>query len=33
VRVVPEYFLSGFGSTTQNSLGFTLGVSYRFGQQ
>jgi hypothetical protein len=33
VRVVPEYFLTGFGSTTQNSIGFTLGVAYRFGQQ
>jgi hypothetical protein len=33
LRVVPEYFLTGFGSTTQNSLGFTLGIGYRFGKQ
>jgi hypothetical protein len=33
VRVAPEYHLSGFGSTTQNSLGFTLGFVYRFGKQ
>jgi hypothetical protein len=33
VRVVPEYVLTGFGSTTQNSLGFTLGIGYRFGGQ
>lgn len=33
VRVVPEYFLSGFGSTAQNSLGFTIGFGYRFGKQ
>ncbi|MGA3372049.1 MAG: hypothetical protein ABSC48_09840 [Terracidiphilus sp.] len=32
-RVAPEYFLSGFGSTTQNSLGFTVGLVYRFGKQ
>ncbi len=33
VRVVPEYFLTGFGSTAQNSLGFTIGIAYRFGSQ
>jgi hypothetical protein len=33
LRVAPEYFLSGFGSTTQNSLGFTVGLVYRFGKQ
>ncbi|MGC9157387.1 MAG: hypothetical protein ACP5FH_00240 [Terracidiphilus sp.] len=33
LRLAPEYFLSGFGSTTQNSLGFTTGMVYRFGRQ
>ncbi|MGA3080997.1 MAG: hypothetical protein ABSD44_06405 [Terracidiphilus sp.] len=33
LRVAPEYFLSGFGSTTQNSLGFTTGLVVRFGKQ
>lgn len=33
VRVVPEYLLTNFGSTTQNSLGFTGGVVVRFGKQ
>jgi hypothetical protein len=33
LRVAPEYFVTGFGSTQQNSLGFTLGVVYRFGKQ
>jgi hypothetical protein len=33
LRVAPEYFLSGFGSTTQNSFGFTAGLVYRFGKQ
>jgi opacity protein-like surface antigen len=33
VRVAPEYFLSGFGSTQQNSLGFTTGIAIRFGKQ
>ncbi|MGD0831498.1 MAG: hypothetical protein ABR907_11170 [Terracidiphilus sp.] len=33
VRVVPEYVLTGFGSTTQNSLGFTIGAALRFGKQ
>ncbi len=32
-RVAPEYFLSGFGSTRQNSFGFTLSMVYRFGKQ
>ncbi len=32
VRVAPEYFLSGFGSTAQNSLGFTIGFGFRFGK-
>jgi hypothetical protein len=33
LRVAPEYFLTGFGSTQQNSLGFTAGIVYRFGKQ
>jgi hypothetical protein len=32
-RVAPEYMLTGFGSTTQNSLGYTIGLVYRFGKQ
>jgi hypothetical protein len=31
-RVAPEYFLTGFGSTQQNSLGFTTGLVFRFGR-
>jgi hypothetical protein len=33
VRLTPEYHVTGFGSTTQNNLGFTLGWAYRFGKQ
>jgi hypothetical protein len=33
LRVAPEYFLTGFGSTQQNSLGFTTDLIYRFGRQ
>jgi hypothetical protein len=33
LRVAPEYFLTGFGSTMQNSLGYTAGLVYRFGKQ
>jgi len=33
VRVAPEYFATGFGSTMQNSLGFTAGVVVRFRKQ
>lgn len=32
-RLVPEYFLTGFGSSMQASRGFTAGVVYRFGKQ
>jgi hypothetical protein len=32
-RLAPEYFATGFGSTMQNSLGFTAGIVYRFGKQ
>lgn len=32
-RLAPEYFATGFGSTVQNSRGFTLGLVYRFGKQ
>jgi hypothetical protein len=33
VRIAPEYLLTNFGSTTQNSLGFTGGVVVRWGKQ
>ena len=32
-KLAPEYFVSGFGSTTQDSFGFTAGITYRFGKQ
>ncbi len=33
LRVAPEYFFSGFGSTIQYTRGFTTGLVYRFGKQ
>ena len=33
LRLAPEYFFTGFGSSLQNSLGFTGGLVYRFGKQ
>jgi hypothetical protein len=33
LRIAPDYFASGFGSTFQNNLGFTAGLVYRFGKQ
>jgi hypothetical protein len=33
LRVAPEFYLTGFGSTEQKSLGFTIGMVYRFGKQ
>jgi hypothetical protein len=33
LRVAPEYYFTGFGSTTQYSRGFTTGIVYRFGKQ
>lgn len=33
LRLAPEYFFTGFGSTTQASRGFTAGVVYRFGKR
>jgi hypothetical protein len=33
LRVAPEYFMTGFGSTSQNGLGFTGGIVYRFKKQ
>jgi hypothetical protein len=33
IRVAPDYFGSGFGSTIENNLGFTAGLVYRFGKQ
>ena len=32
-RLAPDYTLTGFGSSTQNSLGYTMGLVYRFGRQ
>jgi hypothetical protein len=33
IRIAPEYYLTGFGSTQQNNLGFTAGIVYRIGKQ
>jgi len=33
IRVAPEYYLTGFGSTLQNNWGYTAGIVYRFGKQ
>ena len=33
LRLGPEYYATGFGSTMQNSIGFTYGFVYRFGKQ
>ena len=33
LRVAPEYFLTSFGSTVQNNLGFTAGLVIRWGKQ
>jgi hypothetical protein len=33
LRVAPNYFGSGFGSSFENNLGFTAGLVYRFGKQ
>ena len=33
LRIAPEYFGTGFNSSMQNSLGFTVGLVYRFGKQ
>lgn len=33
LRISPNYFASGFGSTLQNNWGFTGGIVYRFGKQ
>ncbi len=32
LRVAPEYYMSGFGSSLQNSLGYTMGFVYRVGK-
>jgi hypothetical protein len=32
LRLAPEYFASGFGSTLQNDWGATYGIVYRFGK-
>jgi hypothetical protein len=33
LRLAPEYVATGFGSSLQNSLGFTGGFLFRFGKQ
>jgi hypothetical protein len=33
LRLAPEYFFTGFGSTVQYSRGFTAGFVFRFGKQ
>jgi hypothetical protein len=33
LRVAPEYYLTGFGSTLQNNLGYNIGIVYRFGKR
>jgi hypothetical protein len=33
VRLAPEYFFTGFGSSMQASRGFTAGFVFRFGKQ
>ncbi len=33
LRLAPEYFFTGFGSSVQASRGFTAGLAYRFGRQ
>jgi len=33
LRLAPEYYVSGFGSKMQGSMGFTAGIAYRFGKQ
>jgi len=33
IRVAPEYYATGFGSTIQNNLGYTIGLVVRVGKQ
>jgi hypothetical protein len=33
LRVAPEYYATGFGSTIQNNLGYTIGLVIRVGKQ
>jgi hypothetical protein len=33
IRVAPEYYVTGFGSSVQSNLGFTAGLVYRIGKQ
>ena len=33
IRVAPEYYATGFGSTIQNNLGYTIGLVIRVGKQ
>jgi hypothetical protein len=33
IRVAPEYYATGFGSSVQSNLGYTAGIVYRIGKQ
>jgi hypothetical protein len=33
IRIAPEYYITGFGSSQQSNLGFTAGIVYRIGKQ
>lgn len=33
IRIAPEYYATGFGSSLQSNLGFTAGIVYRFRKQ
>jgi hypothetical protein len=33
LRLGPEYYVTGYGSSTQNSVGFNGGIVYRFGKR
>jgi hypothetical protein len=33
LRIAPEYYFTGFGSTVQYTPGFTIGLAFRFGKQ
>jgi hypothetical protein len=33
LRIAPEYYLTGFGSTIQNNLGYTIGLVVRVGKR
>jgi hypothetical protein len=33
LRIAPEYYMTGYGSTVQNNLGYSAGLVFRFGRQ